>query len=215
MGPSGPLWTISNLSGSLVANSDTYRDPSEVKMSSTFEVKREYEGKLSEASANEKFLYSRVVELETRNQKLEKKVKKLKKKKKELEEEVAKSRGVVPIQHIANDHDATTSDVEFVEELNFGPRQSNLDVEQTVNSDINSNNVDEETAFQSNGAAQVEENRGSTIEEAAEEMEVDNSDELDEEDVDNPRGTGSSEVLNQCAQCGKGFSTPWNLSMHI
>ena len=44
------------------------------------EVKREVEGKLSEANENEKYLYSRVMELEKRNQKLEKKVKKLKKK---------------------------------------------------------------------------------------------------------------------------------------
>ena len=50
-----------------------------MKMSSANEVKRELEGKLSEASANEKYLYSRVLELEKRNHKLEKKVKRLKK----------------------------------------------------------------------------------------------------------------------------------------
>ena len=61
-------------------------------MSSANEVKREFEGKLSEATANEKFLYNRVMELEKRNQKLEKRVKKLKKRKKELKEEVAKLR---------------------------------------------------------------------------------------------------------------------------
>ena len=183
-------------------------------MSSTNEVKRESEAKLSEASANEKYLYGRVVELEKRNQKLEKKVKKLKKKKKELKEEVVKLRRTTPVQHIADDHEASTSDVEVVEETNIGSRQSNLNEEQAVNSDINSN-VDDETAFQLNGAAQVEENRGLTTEEAAEEMEVDNSEELDEEAVDNPSGTGSSEVPNQCPQCKKGFSTPGNLSMHI
>ena len=113
-----------------------------MKMSSTNEVKRESEGKLFEASANEKYLYSRVLELEKRNEKLEKKVKKLKKKKKELKEEVAKLRGTIPVQHI-NDHDASTSDVEIVEELNFGSRQSNLDEEQAVSSDINSNNVND------------------------------------------------------------------------
>ena len=89
-------------------------------MSSTNEVKRESEGKLAEASANEKFLYSRVLELEKRNQKLEKKVNKLKKTKKELKEEVAKLRGTTSVQHIANDHDASTSDVELLEEPNFG-----------------------------------------------------------------------------------------------
>ena len=160
-------------------------------MSSTNEVKMESEGKLSKASANEKYLYSRVLELEKRNKKLEKKVKKLKKKKKELKMEVAKWRGAVPVQHIANDQDASTSDVEIVEELNFGSRQSNLDEEPAVNSDINSNKVDEEA-----GAVHVEENRGSTIEEAAEEMEVDNSEGLDEEAVDNQSGTASSEVPN-------------------
>jgi len=185
-------------------------------MSSTKEVKRESEGKLSEASANEKYLYSRVLELEKRNQKLEKKVKKLKKKKKELKEEVAKLRGTIPVQHVANDHDTSTSDVEIVEKLNFGSRQSNVVEEQAVNSDVNSNNVDKETAYQSNGApAKVEEIRGLTTEVAAEEMEVDNTEELDEEDVDNPGGTGSSAVPNQCPQCGKGFSTSWNLSLHI
>ena len=89
-------------------------------MSSDNEVKWGLEGKLSEANANEKYLYSRVVELETRNQKLEKKVKKLKKKKKELKEEVATLRGTTPVQHIADDHDASTSDVELLEEPNFG-----------------------------------------------------------------------------------------------
>ena len=69
-------------------------------MSMAKEVKRESEGKLSEASVNEKYLYSRVLELEKRNQKLEKKVKKLKKKKKELKEEVAKLRGKIPVQYV-------------------------------------------------------------------------------------------------------------------
>ena len=43
-------------------------------------------------------------------------MKKLKKKKKELKEEVAKLRGAVPVQHIADDHDASTPDDEIVEE---------------------------------------------------------------------------------------------------
>ena len=81
-------------------------------MSSTNEVKRESEAKLSEASANEKYLYGRVVELEKRNQKLEKKVKKLKKKKKELKEEVAKLQGTFLVPNIADDHDDSTSDIE-------------------------------------------------------------------------------------------------------
>ena len=181
-------------------------------MSSANEVKRESEGKLFEASANEKYLYSRVLELEKRNEKLEKKVKKLKKKKKELKEEVAELRGAVPVQHMADGHDDSTSDVEVVEEPNIGLSQSNLNEDQVVNSDINSNNFDEETAFQSNGAAQVEENRRLIIEEAAEEMEVDNSEELDEEAADNPSGTGSSEVPNQCPQCCRVFSTPSRIS---
>ena len=140
-------------------------------------------------------------------------MKKLKRKKKELKEEVARLRGAVPVQHVADDHDDSTSDVEVVEEPNFGFNQSNLVEEQAVNSDINSNNGDEETASQSKGGAQVEENRELTIEEAAEEMGADK--ELDEEAVDNPAGTGYSEVPNQCPQCGKGFSTPGSLSTHI
>ena len=142
-------------------------------------------------------------------------MKRLKKKKKELKEEVAKLRGAVPVQHIADDHDASTPDYEIFEELNFSSRQSNLDEEQAVNSDVNSNNIDEETAFQSNGAAKVVENWGLDIEEAAEEIEADNSEELDGEAVDNPSGTASSEVPNQCPQCGKGLSSRSNLSQHI
>ena len=84
------------------------------------EVKREVEGKLSEANENEKYLYSRVMELEKRNQLLEKKVKKLKKKKKELKE-VLKLQGRTVVQHLADDHAASTSDVEVIEELKFGP----------------------------------------------------------------------------------------------
>ena len=118
-----------------------------MKMSSDNEVKWGLEGKLSEANANEKYLYSRVTELETRNQKLEKKVKKLKKRKKELKEKVAKLRGTTSVQHIADDHDANTSDVEVVEEPNLSSGQSNLDEERAVNGDINSNYADEETAF--------------------------------------------------------------------
>ena len=67
-------------------------------MKSTMEVKKEIEGRLSEANANEKYLYSRVMELEKRNQKLEKKVNKLKRKKKELKQEVAKLRGKIQSQ---------------------------------------------------------------------------------------------------------------------
>ena len=69
--------------------------------------------------------------------------------------EVAKLRGKIPVQHISGVHDASTSYVQVVEEPNFGANQSNLDEEQAVNSDINSNNVQEEIAPQSNGA-QVE-----------------------------------------------------------
>ena len=183
-------------------------------MSSVNEVKRQLEGKLSEANANEKYLYNRVKELEKRNQKLEKKVKKLKKKKKELKEEVAMLQESTPVQHVADDHDASTSDVGVVEEPNLSSGQPNLE-EQAFDSDVNSNYVDEETAFQSIGADQIVENRQLTIEEAAEEMEADNSEELDEEAVDNPSGSASSEVPNQCSQCGKGFRTPSNLSQHI
>ena len=114
-----------------------------MKMSSDNEVKWGLEGKLSEANANEKYLYSRVMELEKRNQKLEKKVKKLKKNKKGLKEEVTKLRGATSAQHIADDHDASTSDVEVIEEPNLSSGQSNLDGEQAVNRDINSSYVDE------------------------------------------------------------------------
>ena len=65
------------------------------KMSSSLEVKEEIVGKLSEANANEKYLYTRVMELEKRNQKLEKKVNKLKRKKKELKQEVLKLRAKI------------------------------------------------------------------------------------------------------------------------
>ena len=68
------------------------------KMASSIEVKKEIEARLSEANANEKYLYSRVMELEKRNQKLEKRVKKLKRKKKELKQEVAKLRGKIQSQ---------------------------------------------------------------------------------------------------------------------
>ena len=61
-------------------------------MATFIEVKKEMEGRLSEANANERFLYNRVMELEKRNQKLEKNVKKLRRKKKELKQEVAKLR---------------------------------------------------------------------------------------------------------------------------
>ena len=56
-----------------------------VKMTSSTEVKKEIEERLSEANANEKYLYNRVTELERRNQRLEKKVAKLKRKKKGAE----------------------------------------------------------------------------------------------------------------------------------
>ena len=72
-------------------------------MASSIEVKKEIEGKLSEANANEKYLYSRVTELEKRNQKLEKKVNKLKRKKKELKQEVAKLRGKLQSQGLEGD----------------------------------------------------------------------------------------------------------------
>ena len=65
------------------------------------------------------------------------------KKKKELKEEVATLRGTTPVQHIADDHDASTSDVEVIEEPNLSSGQSNLDGEQAVNRDINSSYVDE------------------------------------------------------------------------
>ena len=77
-------------------------------MTSSIEVKKEIEGRLSEANANEKYLYSRVTELEKRNQKLEKKVNKLKRKKKELKQEVARLREKIQSQG---------SDSEEVEEL--------------------------------------------------------------------------------------------------
>ena len=79
-------------------------------MASSTEVKKEIEGKLSVANANEKYLYSRVTELEKRNQKLEKKVKKLKMKKKELKQEVAKLRGKIQVQGSEGVGEATGQD---------------------------------------------------------------------------------------------------------
>jgi len=181
------------------------------------EVKREVEAKLSEANENEKYLYSRVMELEKRNQKLEKKVKQLKKKKKELKEEVTKLRRKTLVQHLADDHDAGTSDVEVVEEPNFGSSSSNHD-EWAENDDVNVDNNDE-TAYPFNGADEDEEDRGSTIEGAAEGFADNSTEELDEEAVDDPSETGRSEhhgeVKNQCPQCGKGFNTPTLLGRHI
>ena len=118
------------------------------------EVKREVEGKLYEANENKKYLYNRVMELEKRNQKLEKKVKKLKKKKKELKEEVIKLRRKTVVQHLADDHDASTSDVEIIEEPHFGTvPPSHGEEEQAVNDDVIGNSVDETTS-QSKGADQ-------------------------------------------------------------
>merc|ERR1719341_570688 len=91
-------------------------------MASSIEVKKEIEGKLSEANANEKYLYSRVMELEKRNQKLEKKVKKLKRKKKELKQEVSKLREKIQAQGSEEADEVTGQDapaegeVEVVEE---------------------------------------------------------------------------------------------------
>ena len=67
-------------------------------MSTSIEVKKEIEGKLSEANANEKYLYSRVMELEKMNTKLEKRVNRLKRKKKELKQEVSKLREQIQSQ---------------------------------------------------------------------------------------------------------------------
>ena len=67
-------------------------------MSSSLDVKKEIEGKLSEANANENYFYNRVMELEKRNQRLEKKVNKLKRKKKELKQEVTKLRAKIQSQ---------------------------------------------------------------------------------------------------------------------
>ena len=186
-----------------------------VKMSLGNEVKREVEAKLSEANENEKYLYSRVMELEKRNQKLEKKVRKLKKKKKELKEEVIKLRRKNVVQHLTDDHDTGTSDVEIIEEPNFGSAPpSHGDEEQAVNDDVIGNSVDETTS-QSNVADQEEKSRESIIEGAAEMIEVNSLEELDEEAVNNPSGTARSEVPNQCPQCSKGFNTPRGLSTHI
>jgi len=189
-----------------------------VKMSLGNEVKREAEAKLFEANENEKYLYSRVMELEKRNQKLEKKVKKLKKKKKELKEEVTKLRRKTLVQHLADDHDAGTSDIEVVEEPNFGSSSSNHDEEWAENDDANVDNIDE-TAYPFNGADEDEEDRGSTIEGASEGFADTSPEELPEEAVDNPSETGCSEhlgeVKNQCPQCGKSFNTSSHLGQHI
>ena len=79
-------------------------------MTSSIEVKKDTEAKLSEANANEKYLYSRVTELEKRNQKLEKKVKKLKRKKKDLKQEVVKLRGKLQSQGLERDGRFTGQD---------------------------------------------------------------------------------------------------------
>ena len=79
-------------------------------MMPSIEVKKEIEAKLSEAIANEKYLYSKVTELEKRNQKLEKKVKKLKRKKRELKQEVAKLRGKIRSQGSEGDKGLTGQD---------------------------------------------------------------------------------------------------------
>merc|ERR1712126_683359 len=140
---------------------------------------------------------------------------KLKKKNKELKEEVIKSRRKTVVQHLADEHDASTSDVEIIEEPNFGSFPPSYgEEEQAVNDDVIGNSVDETTS-QSNGADLEEESRESIIEGAAEMIEVDSLEELDKEAVGNPSGTARSEVPNQCPQCSKGFSTPGTLSAHI
>jgi len=173
------------------------------------DVKREVEAKLSEVNENKKYLYSRVMELEKRNQKLEKKVKKLEIKKKELKKEVLKLRRKTVVQHLTDDHAASTSDVQINGEFNFGsvPSSHDEEEEQAVNTNVNSDSVDETTS-KSNDADQIEENRESTVGRAVQGLEFDNSE-------DNPSRTGSSAVQNQCPQCSKGFSTAWNLSNHI
>ena len=75
----------------------------------------------------------------------------MKKKKKEWKEEAAKLQGTTLVQHIADDHDASTSDAELLEEPNFGSSQSNLDEEQAVISDVNSNHVDDDTPAHTEG----------------------------------------------------------------
>ena len=79
-------------------------------MSSALDVKKEIEGKLSEANANENYLYNRVMELEKRNQRLEKKVNKLKRKKKELKQEVAKLRAKIQSQGSEGGEERTVQD---------------------------------------------------------------------------------------------------------
>ena len=76
----------------------------------SLEVKKEIEGKLSQANANETYLYSRVMELEKRNQRLEKKVNKLKRKKKELKQEVAKLREKIQSQGLDEVEELTGQD---------------------------------------------------------------------------------------------------------
>ena len=97
-------------------------------MPSSIEVKKEIEAKLLEANANEKYLYSKVTELEKRNQKLEKKVKKLKRKKRELKQEVAKLRGKIQSQGSegdeelpGQDEDQGVSQMTLCDILNFHP----------------------------------------------------------------------------------------------
>ena len=94
-------------------------------MTSSIEVKEEIKAKLSEANANEKYLYNRVTELEKRNQKLEKKVKKLKGKKKELKQEVAKLRGQIQSQGSdgveGQDEDQGVSQMTPCDILNISP----------------------------------------------------------------------------------------------
>ena len=79
-------------------------------MPSSIEVKKEIEVKHLEANSNEKYLYSKVTELEKRNQKLEKKVKKLKRKKRELKQEVAKLRGKIQSQGSEGDEELSGQD---------------------------------------------------------------------------------------------------------
>ena len=87
-----------------------------VKMTSSTEVKKEIEERLSEANANEKYLYNRVTELERRNQRLEKKVAKLKRKKKELKQEVAKLREKVLSERSGEAEEMTGQDEDFAVE---------------------------------------------------------------------------------------------------
>jgi len=194
------------------------------------------------ANANEKYLYSRVTELEKRNQKLEKKVKKLKRKKKELKQEVVKLRGQIQSQgteggerqdevstSAAGEEGGEVEVLEMEEEVTNSPSRSNDEEEHVCASDINRDFVDQaaDDPDEVDEESEVDENQSNgqsglnNEEESAGRNDVNCNEEHDDEagdrqgEVEGQHSDHHGEVENRCSQCGKTFVSAGNLKTHI